>query len=230
MEQAISVLYQDEHLVVIDKPVGVPVHMTRGMPHDAAYVTKLLGQQLGGSFYNVHRLDAKTSGLLLLARSSGMAQQLTDQFARREVEKTYHAIVKGLPPDAGTFDLPLRKARKGKKVSAITHFRLLKSYATGIAHRDEADLSISLLELRPVTGRWHQLRQHCAQQRYDIIGDTEHGDYALNRLLAERTGVKRLYLHASQLSFYHPIRAEKMHLESDLPSSFSELLGLFSQD
>ena len=227
MDEMLDIRYEDELLVVIDKPIGLPVHKSKGMPHDAPYVTKLLGQQLGGSIYNVHRLDAKTSGLLLLARTPEIANQLTGQFANRLVGKTYIAIVKGTPPQEGTFDLPVRKARKGKKAASVTHYELVETVHTGWEHREEQNQAISLLQLKPETGRWHQLRQHCAQQRYDILGDPEHGDYALNRLIAGHQGFKRLYLHASALRFTHPDTGEEMQLTSDLPSTFEELLSSF---
>ena len=223
----LSILFLDDHLVVVDKPAGLPVHKSKGMPHDAPYVTQLLGKQLGGSVYNVHRLDAKTSGVLLLARTSAMAQQLTQQFAQRTVSKRYLAIVKGVPPDTGTLDLPVRKARKGKKVEALTRYQRLETLLTGLEHREEENQAISLIELWPETGRWHQLRQHCAQQRFDILGDSEHGDYGLNRLIKDLTGIKRLYLHAQQLRFWHPVLEEDLTQGAPLPSVFEDLLQRF---
>lgn len=227
MNEPLKILYEDDWVIAIEKPISLPVHHSRGMAHDAPYVTKLVGQQYDESIYNVHRLDAKTSGVLLLARSSEIANKLTGQFANREVSKTYLAIVKGTPPAEGVFDLPVKKARKGKKAASITHFRLLESVATGWDHKGEENQELSLLQLMPETGRWHQLRQHCSQQRYDIIGDPEHGDYPLNRLVAESQGHKRLYLHASKLRFTHPISAEEIEVESSMPSSFEDLLNTF---
>lgn len=227
MDQLLDIVYKDEHLLVINKPIGLPVHKTQGMPHDAPYVTKVVGLELGGSVYNVHRLDAKTSGILLLARTPEVANQLTGQFANRLVGKTYVAIVKGVPPAEGTFDLPVRKARKGKKAASITHYQLLETIHTGWAHREEDNQALSLLQLQPETGRWHQLRQHCAQQRYDIIGDPEHGDYALNRLVADHQGFKRLYLHASQLRFTHPLTTEVLDVSCPVPDTFEQLMSAF---
>ena len=227
MDEQLSILYQDDFLVAVNKPISLPVHKGRGMAHDAPYVTKLLGQQLGISVYNVHRLDAKTSGVLVLALSSAVAQQLTEQFAQRNVRKVYQAIVKGVPPDEGEFDLPVKKARKGKKAAALTRFRRLETIATGIPHKEESNQPLSLVELEPTTGRWHQLRQHCSQQRYDIIGDVEHGDYALNRLIAEVVGEKRLYLHALSLSICHPQSGEELTFSAPQPQAFLQLLTAF---
>jgi tRNA pseudouridine65 synthase len=226
MENTLPLLFQDEDLVVINKPINLPVHKSKGMANDAPYVTKWLGQQLDRSVYNVHRLDAKTSGLLLLALSPEMATQLTEQFARREVTKVYHAIVKGTPGE-GVFDLKVKKAKHGNKVASLTNYRTLRTVNTGWEHKGVEDLPLSLLELQPITGRWHQLRQHCSQQRHDIIGDAEHGDFPLNRLIIEKMGSKRLYLHAHQLSFTHPRTQEVITCEEPTPTSFAELLDVF---
>lgn len=223
MNTTLSILYQDEHLVVINKPINLPVHKSQGMANDAPYVTKYLGQQLDCSVYNVHRLDAKTSGILLLARSPEMATQLTEQFARREVSKVYHALVKGNPGE-GIFDTKVKKAKQGNKAAAETAYRTLHTVYTGLEHKGEENLAISLVELMPTTGRWHQLRQHCAHNRHDIIGDAEHGDFPLNRLLAEMMEEKRLYLHAYSLSFDHPITKERLTFQEPTPVAFAVLL------
>lgn len=228
MSNTLRILFEDQDLVVINKPINLPVHKGRGMANDAPYVTKWLGQQLDCSVYNVHRLDAKTSGILLLARSPEMATQLTDQFARREVEKVYHAVVKGIPGE-GVFDLKVKKAKRGNKAHATTAYQTVRTVYTQLAHKGEINLALSLLELRPTTGRWHQLRQHCSQQRHDIIGDAEHGDFPLNRLLIEMTGTKRLYLHARQLDFTHPRTGKRLSMEEPTPAAFAELLDHFAE-
>ncbi|MGH1435783.1 MAG: RluA family pseudouridine synthase [Lewinella sp.] len=226
MSNILPIIYQDEHLVVINKPISLPVHKSKGMANDAPYVTKWLGQQLECSVYNVHRLDAKTSGILLLALSPEIATQLTEQFARREVDKVYHALVKGIPGE-GVFNGKVKKAKRGNKATAETAYRTLRTVYTKWEHKGEENLPLSLVELKPTTGRWHQLRQHCSHDRHDIIGDAEHGDFPLNRLLAEMIGEKRLYLHACSLSFEHPVTKERMTFEEPTPPTFAALLDLF---
>lgn len=222
----IPILFQDEHLIVVDKPVDLPVHKNKHMAYDAPYLTKLVGDQSGKWVYNVHRLDAKTSGVVLLAFSSEMARELTRQFEKRTVGKTYLAIVKGIP-GTGVFDQPVLDRKKGKRVTAETHYQTLKTIRTDLSSKGVDDLDLSLLSLEPRTGRWHQLRQHCAQQRYDIIGDTQHGDWTLNRLITDRTGAHRLCLHAHQLRFQHPVTAEIMEPEAEMPAVFNELLDFW---
>jgi tRNA pseudouridine65 synthase len=196
------------------------------MPRDAPYLTKVLGQQLDCSVYNVHRLDAKTSGVIVLALNPEVAHQLTNQFAAKSVEKIYVAIVKGIPGE-GLFDRPVKKAKRGNKAPSRTHYRTLQTVNTQMEHKDDNPVHLSLVELRPETGRWHQLRQHCSQQRHDIIGDAQHGDWGLNHKLEEITGNKRLYLHAQQLTFTHPSTEERLSFKAAIPAPFPKLLDHF---
>jgi len=227
--EEIDILYQDENLIVVNKPIALPVHKNKNMPRDAPYLTKLLGQQLDGSVYNVHRLDAKTSGVILLALNPEMAHQLTQQFAAKTVEKVYIAIVKGIPGE-GLFDRPVKKAKRGAKAPSRTHYRTLQTVNTQMEHKGADPQYLSLVELRPETGRWHQLRQHCSQERYDIIGDAQHGDWGLNHKLTDITGVKRLYLHAQRLTFTHPLTHESLSFETPVPKSFFNLLAYFERE
>jgi tRNA pseudouridine65 synthase len=220
----IPILYQDDHLVLVDKPVDLPVHKNKHMAYDVPYLTKLVGDQTGKWVYNVHRLDAKTSGLVLLAFSSDMARELTRQFEKRTVVKSYLAIVKGEPGE-GVFEEPVLDRKKGKRVAAKTTYRTLQTVKTDLSSKGVDDLSLSLISLQPHTGRWHQLRQHCSRQRYDIIGDTQHGDWTLNRLITDRTGAHRLCLHAQGLEFKHPVTESQMTMEATTPEIFSDILA-----
>lgn len=220
----IPVLYQDDDIIVVDKKEGLAVHKNKHMAHDAPYLTKLLGDQCAKWVYNVHRLDAKTSGVMVLAFSSEVAKTLTQQFEKRTVEKTYLALVKGQPASTGHFDKEVvDRKKKGKRVSAYTNYQTLDTITTNYSSKGIDDLPFSLLKLKPNTGRWHQLRQHCSQERYDIIGDTQHGDWTLNRLVTEKTGVQRLCLHASELSFDHPTTGQRMSFQAATPSDFTRI-------
>lgn len=220
--EPIPILYQDEHLILVDKPVDLPVHKNKHMAYDAPYLTKLVGDQTGKWVYNVHRLDAKTSGIILLAFSSEMARLLTQQFEKRTVQKTYLALVKGQPGN-GIFDQPVLDRKKGKRVPAETTFKTLDSITTDLSSKGVDEVVISRVELQPHTGRWHQLRQHCAQQRFDIIGDTQHGDWTLNRLITESTGAQRLCLHAYRLTFQHPLTQESIRFAAPPPATFDQI-------
>lgn len=220
----IPFLYQDDELIVCNKPVNLPVHKNDFMPHDAPYLTKLVGKMLGKSVYNVHRLDSKTSGLIILALSPEAAKNLTQQFERKEVKKTYCALVKG-NPGSGTFDNKVLIKKRGKKKPAISHFKTTRTVQTNISYKEFENIELSLVEVKPETGRWHQIRQHFAMHRFDILGDTHHGDWTLNRIITEKTKVKRLFLHAAELSFTHPQTNKKLNFDEKLPEEFNMILN-----
>lgn len=223
----IPVLYQDEHIIAVDKPVGLPVHKNDFMPHNAPYLTKLLGDITEKWIYNVHRLDSKTSGVIVLTFSSEMAHELTLQFERREVMKKYVAIVQGNPGEGTFSDKVLVKKKSKFKKPAVTHFKTVKSVSTGIEHKDAANVVLSLVEIQPETGRWHQLRQHFAKNRFDMLGDTHHGDFKLNKIISEMTGIKRLFLHATELEFTHPVTKDVLKITSVLPAEFESIFAAF---
>lgn len=223
----IPILYQDEQIIVVNKPVDLPVHKNDFMPHDAPYLTKLVGDSTGKWIYNVHRLDSKTSGVIVLAFSSEAAHNLALQFERKEVQKIYFALVQGEPGE-GTFSEKVLVKKKSKfKKPAVTHFKTLETIPTKISYKEKENVVLSLVEIRPETGRWHQLRQHFAKNRFDILGDSHHGDFTLNKIITEKVGVKRLFLHAANLEFSHPETKTKMSFEAGLPKEFNEVLTFF---
>lgn len=228
MEQSFftQVLYSDDYLFVVDKPAGLPVHKNDFMPHDAPYLTKLMGDRFGKWIYNVHRLDSKTSGVMVLAFSSETARELTLQFERKEVDKKYIAVVQGVPGSGSFTDKVVVKKKSKFKKPAVTRFTTLKSKETGISYKDKTDIIISMAEVVPETGRWHQIRQHFAKNRFDIVGDSHHGDFTLNKIITEKTGIYRLMLHASELEFYHPVLEKRIRFNAPLPEDFNRLFEM----
>lgn len=225
----IPILFQDEHLIVVNKPVDLPVHKNDFMPNDAPYLTKLIGDITGKWILNVHRLDSKTSGVIVLAFTKEIAHELALQFERKEVNKTYYAIVQGEPGE-GSFDRKVLVKKKTKfKKPAVTHFKTLKTFQTNISYKEKENVKLSLVEIKPETGRWHQLRQHFAQHQFDILGDSHHGDFTLNKIITECIGVKRLFLHASKLEFFHPELKEEMAFEAEIPNDFEIVLNSFER-
>jgi tRNA pseudouridine65 synthase len=226
IEFEIPVLYMDEFIIAVEKPVGLAVHKNDFMPHDAPYLTKLVGEITGRWIFNVHRLDARTSGVIVLTFSSEMAHQLTMQFERREVLKIYIAVVQGYPGE-GVFNNEVRvKNRSQHKMPAVTRFSTLETNELDIQHKEKNKVELSMVEIIPETGRWHQIRQHFANNRFDIIGDTFHGDFALNRIIGEATGISRLMLHASTLRLSHPHTRELIEFTSPAPADFRTLMDL----
>lgn len=221
----IPIIFQDDHLLVVNKPVDLPVHKNDFMPHDAPYLTKLIGDETGQWIYNVHRLDSKTSGLIILAKSSEVAHELTLQFERKEIVKEYAAIVLGEVAEEGVFDEKVLVKKKSKfKKNALTRFQKIRTVQTAISYKEHTNVCLSLVRVLPETGRWHQIRQHFAKNRHDIVGDSHHGDFTLNKLIKAEWGFNRLMLHASKLGFTHPITFEKLEFEAKLPEEFEQLL------
>jgi tRNA pseudouridine65 synthase len=221
----IPILFQDEQIIVVDKPTGLAIHKNDFMPHDAPYLTKLLGEVTGKWIYNVHRLDAKTSGVMVLAFSPEMAKELTLQFERKEVAKKYIALVQGNPGE-GTFTEKVLVKKKSKfKKPAVTHYKTILSVETEISYKEKSRVVLSLVEIIPETGRWHQIRQHFAKNRFDIVGDTHHGDFTLNKIITEKTGLNRLLLHASSIEFTHPETQTRKEFVSPVPQEFELVMN-----
>ncbi|WP_439182322.1 pseudouridine synthase [Carboxylicivirga taeanensis] len=218
-----DIIYQDEVMIAVNKPVDLPVHKNDFMPADAAYLTKAVGLLTGKSVFPVHRLDSKTSGVIVLAFTREAAGELGRQFEQRQVKKEYLMVCKGAPGE-GVFDNPVLIKKKKKRQSAKTWYQTLRSVETGICYKQEVNVGLSLVRARPETGRWHQLRQHFAMNRTDILGDTQHGDWTLNKIMTEVTGVKRLLLHASTLQLEHPVTKEKISLEAKMPEAYEKVL------
>ncbi len=207
------ILYQDAQLVAIDKPPGLLVHRTGLDAGETRFAMQMLRDQLGQPVWPVHRLDKGTSGVLLFALNSDTARGLGQAFSAGDgMRKTYCAVVRGWPADAGLIDHPLTRlpddardsARALSSLPARTHFCTLERYAVPVAHAPFDQTRCALLELTPETGRRHQLRRHCKHIAHPIIGDATHGKGPLNRALAGWLGVQRLWLHALVLRLRHP--------------------------
>lgn len=221
----IPIIYHDEQIIVVNKPVDLPVHKNDFMPHDAEYLTKVVGDLTGKWIYNVHRLDSKTSGVIVLALEKEIAHQLALKFERKEVKKTYYAIVQG-DPESGVFDKKVLVKKKTKfKKTALTNYKTVKSIPTKISYKVKENVVLSLVEIFPETGRWHQIRQHFAQHRFDILGDSHHGDFTLNKIVTQLTGIRRLFLHAGKLEFEHPASGKPMSFEAQLPNEFENIMN-----
>ena len=219
-----NIIYSDAFIILINKPPDIAIHKNEHMPHDADYVIKSLGELTGKSIYGVHRLDAKTSGIMVFAFDAGTAEKLSAQFRGRDIKKTYHALVYGKPDDEGVFDFPVKDKSKRKKFNAITKFKTIDSKTYDFPYHDKEQCMISLVEIYPETGKYHQIRQHFGLKRHYILGDGQHGNRSLNKLLQEKIGLNRLMLHASEISFRHPKKEEIVTYKSELPEIISKLL------
>jgi 23S rRNA pseudouridine1911/1915/1917 synthase len=213
------VAYEDQHLLVVDKPAGVVVHPARG--HWAGTLAQALeGRAAGGDepwrAGIVHRLDRDTSGLLVVAKSDAVHRALKALLAQRRLRREYLALVEGHPSArSGTIDAPIGRHRRDRKLMSIdsddarearTHFeieRLLPASA--------------LLRVTLETGRTHQIRVHLAAIRHPVCGDPQYGTEA-------RYGLTRQFLHAARLAFQHPVTSEDVDVRSELPADLAAAL------
>jgi 23S rRNA pseudouridine1911/1915/1917 synthase len=224
---AFAVAYEDEHLLVIDKPAGLVVHPARG--HREGTLSQLLVGLAGGGGVGgdpnrpgiVHRLDRDTSGLLVVARSEEAHRLLQQALAERRIEREYLVLVEGRPPArSGTIEAPIGRDPQVRTRMAVggnfprqarTHFAL-----------EQALPAHSLLRVRLDTGRTHQIRVHMRAIGHPVAGDPEYGTTGA-------LGLERQFLHATRLSLRHPITGAALEVHSPLPADLAAALQLAEQ-
>ena len=213
------VLFEDDHLLAIDKPAGVAVHGGSGVSFGV--IEQLRIARPGARFLElVHRLDRETSGILLIAKKRSALTRLQDQFRERETGKTYLALVQGAwPANKKVLDKPLHKyllpdGERRVKVVAKDDPDGMRSLS--LVKVREKLAACTLLEVTIKTGRTHQIRVHLASEGHGILGDDKYGDFELNKAL-QKQGLKRMFLHAWHLTLTHPGTNEPMALDAPLP-------------
>jgi 23S rRNA pseudouridine1911/1915/1917 synthase len=222
-----KIIFQDEDIIVIDKPAGVASHPSVGWDGPTVPGALLaLGIQIATSGAQerqgiVQRLDVGTSGLMTLAKSEVAYSRLKQAFRDRTVHKVYHAIIQGLAdPLAGTFDAPI-----GRHPKAEFKFAVMNDGKHSITHYEtlEAFPSASLVEVVLETGRTHQIRVHFSAFRHPLVGDTMYG---ADPKLAAKVQLERQWLHAKKLSFVHPTKGETVEFESEYPADLAKALDI----
>ncbi|SFN33138.1 pseudouridine synthase [Dokdonella immobilis] len=222
------ILYSDAHIVVVDKPAGMPVHRSRLVNDGDVYLIDVVRELVDGPLHLIHRLDRATSGVLLIGRSSEIAATLGRQFMQRDVEKTYLAVCRGWPEETGEIDYALPGVReKSERKPALTRWQRLATTEVPIPINRYPQQRYALLEVSPETGRYRQIRRHFAHLRHPLIGDTSHGRTEHNRLFKQHFGVHRLLLHAWRLAFDHPLDGRRLAVEAALDSEFAGVLERF---
>ena len=232
----LDVLYEDEHVFVLDKPAGLVVHPGAGNP-TGTLVNALLFRDPSLSLVPragiVHRLDKDTSGVMVVARTLPAHTALVEQLSSREVHRQYLAIVVGSMVSGGTVNAPIdrhprdriRMAVREEGRDAVTHYRLRERFRAHTA-----------LECRLETGRTHQIRVHMAHLKYPIIGDPLYGGplklpkHATEELIAALRGFKRQALHAEILEFKHPATGEPLRVSAPVPEDMLNLLAALRAD
>ena len=226
-----AVLFEDEHLLAINKPAGVAVHGGSGV--SSGVIEQLrrarLNQAEGARFLElVHRLDRETSGVLLLAKRRSALTALQEQFRARDTGKVYAALVFGAwPTQLKVIDLALLKTHDAAgerhvRVVSPAHEGALRSITLVKVIRPWTDCS--LLDVTIKTGRTHQIRVHLAHSGHPVVGDPKYGQFAQNKAFARERHFSRMFLHARQLAFDHPASGERITLAAPLPAECETLL------
>ncbi len=228
-EIPLEIIYEDNDIIVVNKPKGLVVHPANGNP-DGTLVNAIMAlcknslSGIGGEIRPgiVHRLDKDTSGLLIVAKNDLAHINLSNQIKERQVKKIYIALVRGIiKEDYATINMPIGRSTVDRKKmavrkdgkEAITHFKVLKRYK-----------NYTLLEIKIDTGRTHQIRVHMAEIGHPVVGDMVYSNGK------NEFDVKGQMLHAKSLDFKHPITGKEMHLEAEVPEYFKEVLKKLERD
>lgn len=221
----LEIIFQDEYLVAINKPHDLLVHRSPIARNAEQFAIQLLRDQIGQRVYPVHRLDRKTSGVLLFALDQATNRALTEQFTLKTTCKKYLAVVRGYAPEESMIDYPLFK-ENGTLQDAITRIKTLERAEIDLPHGKHATSRYSLIEAEPLTGRMHQIRKHMAHILHPIIGDRPHGCNKQNKLWLENFNMKTMLLHAHSLTFQHPFTGEETVVRAQPSLAFSEVCGM----
>jgi len=232
VRQDFAILYEDAHVLVCDKPSGLPIHPGSGITGDTlvdqarAYLARQGLEVAEGEFKPspAHRLDRETSGVVVVAKTRQAMVRLSEIFTVGEAKKTYLALAKGrFQKERGTIDVRLpehqqtfasKQVRGVNLQEAVTHFSKL-------AGGNEA----TLLEVNIETGRTHQIRRHLAAIGHPVVGDSKYGDFVFNRRARASMGLKRMFLHSSRLALQHPLTGKRLTFSAPLPDELRASLA-----
>lgn len=198
------------------------VHRSSIADDDSPVLLQLLRDQLGKTVYPVHRLDRPTSGVVVFAHSPEVTRSMQEILTDGRSTKCYTALVRGWLNEPQIWDRDV-KNDKGKLKEATTRFVPLEKLELPLATDRYPTARFSLIEAYPATGRWHQIRQHLAQMRHYIINDRVHGDGKQNRIVSEQLSLRELFLHATTLTFPHPVTGLPLCITAPFPDHWAQL-------
>ena len=226
--ESIEIIYEDDHIVVVNKPNNFLVHQS----HYARNIQEptlldALAKQFDIPLHPIHRLDRKTSGILLFCKNAATVVDFQRLFADNGITKSYYAIVRGFTDEEFTIDSPVKNDDSGIYKDALTHGETIHQIELAIPVHPYNSSRYSLVTLTPLTGRMHQLRIHMNKISNPIIGDYKYGDRFHNRMFETEFQCIYMFLHARSLSFQHPITHDQLDLTADLPKDWNIMLNRF---
>ncbi|NQZ23179.1 MAG: tRNA pseudouridine(65) synthase TruC [Colwellia sp.] len=236
----LTILYQDDYIVAVDKPAGLFVHRSYMDKDEIYFALQLVRDQVGQYVYPLHRLDRPTSGVLLFGLNEEVARLMGQAFMDKKIQKTYFALTRGHLLGSDEIDYPLKEKLDklgDKNVSldkapqeAVTQYESLLTASLPIKVGKFDSVRYSLIKLLPATGRRHQIRRHLAHLRHPIIGDINYGDNKQNPFFIEHFGFKRLMLLAQKVEFIHPITKIKVSIEAEFDEQWLQVFDELAWD
>lgn len=213
------ILYEDDFVIAVAKPNNMLVHhsfMARNQSDEQTLVGLLL-EKFDKHYYPIHRLDRKTSGIVLCAKQKEFVSEFQTLFTTDQIQKVYYGIVRGFSPKSGTIDSPVKGRDANVHKDALTVYETINQITLSIAVKPFPESRYSLIQLLPKTGRMHQLRIHLNKINHPLIGDPKYGDRFHNRMFQTEFDMHKLFLHATTLSFQHPFLQKEIVIQCPFP-------------
>lgn len=225
----LTILFEDEYVICVIKPNNVVVHHAHHSRNvaDEDSLLQLLLKQFDKKFYPIHRLDRKTSGIMLLAKETKYVSKFQELFTNNEIQKTYFGIVRGHAPDNRIIDSPVKGRDANVYKEAETHLKTVDNVILDIPVKPYDSSRYSLVEMKPTTGRLHQLRIHMNKISHPLIGDPKYGDKNHNTMFIDNFSCENLFLHAYSLEFINPFTKENQLIKADFPPDWVTIFKEF---
>lgn len=222
----IQILFQDDYILAVYKPNNMLVHhsvMANNQLEEKSLV-QLLAEELNVKYYPIHRLDRKTSGIILFAKQKEFVKEFQNLFINNQIQKTYYGLVRGFITEKGKIDSPVKGRDANVHKEALTYYKCIKTFEVPIQVGPYENSRYSLVELQPKTGRLHQLRIHMNKISHPLIGDPKYGDRFHNRMFEDKLKNEAMFLHAKTLIFTHPFTEETHQFEADFPENWKTVI------
>ena len=226
---SLEIIFEDEYILCVNKPNNVLVHhahLSRNVA-DEDSLLQLIEAQKALKVYPIHRLDRKTSGIILLAKHKEYVADFQSLFTNNTIQKTYYGVVRGFSPESKIIDSPVKGRDAKVHKDALTELKTLAKITLNIPVKPYDSSRYSLVQLLPKTGKMHQLRVHMNKISHPLIGDAKYGDKNHDLMYENQFGFNNLFLHAGQLEFTHPFTNEKMVLKATFPKDWLSLFDKF---
>jgi tRNA pseudouridine65 synthase len=226
---SLEIIFKDSYCLLVTKPNNVLVHHAHHSRNkiDEKSLVQLIEDQLGSRYFPIHRLDRKTSGIILLASKKEYVSAFQALFTNKQIKKIYYGVVRGYSQENRIIDSPVKGRDALVYKEAETHLKRLDKIELNIPVKPYDSSRYSLVELTPTTGRMHQLRIHMNKLSTPLINDAKYGDKNHDTMYREQFGWTNLFLHAGSLAFTHPFSNQELFLKSSFSNDWIQLFEKF---